>query len=570
MRKLLFCLLFFFLFINLSAQQNYPTKYFRSPIEFRILLSGTFGELRSNHFHSGIDIKTDGIIGKNIYVIADGYVARISVSETGFGKALYIKHPNGYTSVYGHLSQFSDSINKYVRTQQYKREQFRIGLYPPAEMFVVKKGEIIAKSGNSGGSDGPHLHFEIRDSGTEIPINPLLFGYRVKDDIRPKITGFRLYPANEKSRINNKNQILDKKVKGSGLNNRLRKNDTIEVSGGIGFGIKTYDLLNDSYNRNGVYSIKLWIDTNLIYSHKVEKFSFSETKYINSLIDYAEYIENHQRYQRSIVDPGNKLSIYDGVIENGVYHFSDSSYHQFIYELKDVVGNTSKLTGVLKSMPFLDSIEEQVETGNNWFEFNSTNEFKTDSIELYFKKGSFYRSFNFNYELTESPVNSYSKLHKIHTHKFPLHKSFEIRILPEHLPDSLRDKAMIAKVVDEDLEAVGGAFKDGFVVGSASSFGDFTISLDTIQPEISALNIHNGKKITGYKYISFEIKDEFSGIRSYRATLNGEWILMEHDPKNDKLIYRIDDRMKKGKNQIRLEVKDVKDNLAVYEAEIEY
>lgn len=569
MRKLFVGIIFLFLFINLSAQQNYPTKYFRSPINFRMLLSGTFGELRSNHFHSGMDIKTDGVIGKNIYAIADGYVARINVSGTGFGKALYIRHPNGYTSVYGHLSQFSDTIAKYVRSQQYKRERFRVGLYPDEEMFVVKKGDLIAKSGNSGGSDGPHLHFEIRDSGTEIPINPLLFGLRVKDEIRPKITGFRLYPTDENSSVNHRNEILEMKVQGKGLKNRPRKNDTIVVSGNIGFGIKTYDLLNDSYNRNGVYSIKLWIDSNLIYSHRLEKFSFRETKYINSLIDYTAYVENRQRFQRSIVDPGNKLSIYGGVINRGVYDFSDSAYHQFVYELKDVAGNTSKLTGVLKSVPPVDNLNK-VDKTNNWFDFNQANEFKRDSIQIYFKKGSFYKSFKFDYQFVESSIESYSKVHQIHDRGFPLHRAFEIRIIPENLPDSLQNKAMLAKIVNDELEAVGGVFKDGFVVASSGSFGDFTVSVDTIAPEIKALNIHNGKKISGYKYISFEIRDEFSGIRSYRGTLNGKWILMEHDPKNDRLVYQIDDRIKKGKNEIRLEVKDAKENLTVYQAEIEY
>ncbi len=570
MNRLLFLVISFLWFVNLSAQKEYPINYFRSPVDYRILLSGTFGELRSNHFHSGIDIKTDGIIGKNVYAIADGYIARISVSGTGFGKALYIKHPNGYTSVYGHLHQFSDTIAKYVKKQQYKRERFGIGLYPPAEMFVVKKGDIIAQSGNSGGSDGPHLHFEIRDSGTEFPINPLLFGIRAKDDIRPKITGFRLYPLNEKSRIEGKNRILEKKIQGSGVKNRLKRNDTIEVSGSIGFGIKTYDLLNDTYNRNGVYSIKLWIDSNLIYSHRLEKFSFAETKYINSLIDYSEYIENRQRFQRSIVDPGNKLSIYDEVINNGVYDFTDSAYHQFVYELKDVSGNTSKLTGVLKSTPNMDTATYARSQKVHWFDFDKNNEFKADGIALSFKKGSFYCSFDFEYEVAKSPVDSYSKLHHIHTRKFPVHKAFEIRIRTDSLAPGLQVKALIAKIVDKEIEAVGGAYKDGFVVGSSASFGDFTIVVDTINPEISALNIHNGKKISGYKHISFEIKDEFSGISSYRGTLNGAWILMEYDPKNDKLIYQIDDRMKKGKNQIRLEVKDAKENLAVYEAEIEY
>jgi len=556
--------------MNLSAQQKYPTNYFGSPVEFRILLSGTFGELRSNHFHSGIDIKTQGVEGQNIHAVADGYISRISVSGTGFGKALYVNHPNGYTSVYGHLSAFSDSIGIYVKSQQYKKEQFTVNLYPPRDMFVVKKGEIIAKSGNSGGSDGAHLHFEIRDSRSELPINPLLFGFMVKDITRPRILGLRIYPVNENSSVNKRPKTLDIEVKGWGLNHKIVKYDTLQVSGKIGFGINAYDLQDDSNNKNGVYSIQLWIDSTLIYSHQLEKFSFDETKYINSFIDYAEYIQNKKRYQRSIIDPGNRLSIYGEVLDQGIYNFTDSCYHNFKYELKDAAGNLSQITGVLKSIPPGDNIESVVSDMDHWFVYNSENKFETDSVKLDFGKGTFYRSFKFEYQKDDSPKGSYSALHKIHTENFPVHKSYDIKITTNNLPKQLQGKVLIAQLNKNGVSAVGGFYDDGFVVGKASNFGNFMVVVDTIRPEITPLNINNGKNIATLRFINFLIKDELSGIRSYRATLNNQWILMDYDPKNDKLSYQIDERMKKGKNQFRLEVKDAKDNTAIYKAEIEY
>ena len=559
-----------FLFSSVSAQNKYPENYFRSPVDFEISLSGTFGELRSNHFHSGIDIRTGGVTGKKIHAVAEGYISRINVSGTGFGKAIYIKHPNGYTSVYGHLDRFSEVIDKYVKAQQYKRERFKVTLYPSKDQFVVKKGEVIARSGNSGGSGGPHLHFEIRDSGTEFPINPLHFGYKVKDFIRPKIIGLRLYPVGDESLIDGENEVYEAKVAGWGMNNHISKNDTIEVSGDIGFGIETYDLLNGSHNKNGVYSISLKIDSTIIYSHRLEKFSFSESKYINSLIEYDELIDNKRRFQRSIIDQGNNLSIYDEVIDDGIFSFMDSAYHQFQYEIKDLNGNASQIKGVLHSIPLLDSSQKEPKEYDHWFAYDQENSFKTDQIELSFKKGSFYKSFDFDYQLIDSPADSYSKLHQVHYKNVPVHKAFEIKILAEELPKSLQSKAMVVKLVEDDVEAVGGAFKDGFVTARSSSFGDFMIQVDTIAPEIKALNIHNGKKISGYKSLSFEIKDDFSGIEKIKATLNDRWILMDFDPKNDKLVYKIDDRIKKGKNQFRLEVKDAKNNLAVYKAEIEY
>lgn len=556
-------------FVSLSAQQKYPQSYFRPPVDFKMLLSGTFGELRADHFHSGIDIKTEGVSGKKVHAVADGYIARISVSGTGFGKALYMVHPNGYTSVYGHLSKFAEPIDKYVRSEQYKREQFKVTLYPPKEMFVINKGDVIALSGNSGGSDGPHLHFEIRDSGSEIPINPLLFGFKVKDLIRPKITGFRLYPMEANSEVMGKNEDRDLKVEGWGLNYRIGKNDTINVSGKIGFGIQAHDLLNDSNNKNGVYSIEFKIDSNLIYSHHLEKFSFNESKYINSLIDYAEYVGSKKRYQRTIIDPGNRLNIYDIVENQGTFNFSDSLFHPFVFELKDAQGNTSRLSGVLKSSPVKDHIIQTIVT-ENWFDFDTENEFKTENIELHFDKGSFYRSFEFCYDSSIAPPEAYSDLHKIHQKSFPVHRPYDVKIKTLNLPENFEQKALIAKMEDGKIGAVGGSYKDGFVVGKLGSFGDYLIVVDTIAPEIKALNIHDGKKISGYKRISFEVKDELSGIGSFRGTLNGKWILLDDDPKNNRLTYQIDERMNKGINHLRLEVKDNKDNLAVFEADIEY
>ncbi len=570
MRKLFILSICLIQFLSLSAKKKYPTDYFRSPVDFEITLSGTFGELRSNHFHSGIDIRTGGVTGKKIHAVADGYISRINVSGTGFGKAIYIRHPNGYTSVYGHLKQFSKAIDKYVRAQQYKKERFKVTLYPAKDQFVVKKGEVIALSGNSGGSGGPHLHFELRDSRTEFPINPLLFGYKVKDFIRPKIIGLRLYPVGDESLIEGENEVYEAKVAGWGMGNHISKNDTIEVSGDIGFGIETYDLLNGSYNKNGVYSISLKIDSTTIYSHRLEKFSFSETRYINSLIEYDELIDNKNRFQRSIIDQGNKLSIYDEVKENGIFTFKDSTYHQFQYLVKDMNGNSSQITGVLHSVPQLDSLKKDAKKHDHWFAFNQQNSFNTDQIELSFRKGSFYKSFDFNYQEAKAPEEAYSKIHQVHFKTVPVHKAFEIKILADELPDHLRSKALIAKIENNENEAVGGSFKEGFVIARSAAFGDFMIVVDTIAPEIKALNIHNGKKVSGYKYFSFEIKDEFSGIGKIRATLNGKWILMDFDPKNDKLVYKVDERIRKGKNQFRLEVKDMKDNLATFAAEIEY
>lgn len=569
--KRIFILLLTIVCLGFTASKTeYPQSYFRSPIDDKILLSGTFGELRSNHFHSGIDIKTGGVSGKNIYAVADGYISRINISPNGFGKALYIIHTNGYTSVYGHLSGFTKEVHNFVRQEQYKREVFALNLYPGKDQFVIQKGQIIALSGNSGGSNGPHLHFEIRDSRTEMPINPLLFGFDIKDFTRPKITGFKLYPMNGLSKINHVNEELKMKVGGWGLLHHVI-NDTIFVSGDIGFGIQTHDLLNGTNNRNGVYAIKLTLDSTLIYKHHLETFSFAETNYINSLIDYAQYVDTKQRYQRSIHDPGNKLSIYDSISNAGMINFSDSLYHYLTYEIKDVHGNIAILNCVLKSTD-ADSRPDIADTSSvqNWFIFDKQNEFENEMVKLEFRSGTFYKSFEFNYSTTVSPINSYAKLHQIHNNKIPLHKTYKLKIKADNLSANLQDKAIIIEIDKDEINAVGGNYKDGFIVSSVRNFGNFTIVVDTIKPTIKALNIHNKKNISDYKFIIFEIADELSGINSIRATINDKWILMDFDPKNERLVYEIDSLLEKGWNDFRLEVKDEKNNMAVFKAQIEF
>ncbi len=567
-KKILFVI--FIATTGLLSGHHYPKDFFRSPVDFKMTLSGNFGELRKNHFHSGIDIKTGGVIGKKIYAVADGHISRIKVSPNGFGKAIYIRHNNGYTSVYGHLNRFNENIAKWVKSQQYERESFGVDLYPTADQFVFEQGEIIAFSGNSGGSDGPHLHFEIRETKTEKPINPLLFAFEIEDQIRPKITRLKIYPLNEQALINGKNNALEFKTEGGGLAYRLKQKETINVSGEIGFGLISYDLLNDTYNKNGIYSIELFIDSNLIYSHKLDKFSFSETKYINSLIDYAHYIDHKQRYQRSLLDEGNRLSTIQTTLNNGKVLFNDSLKHSLIYEIKDAYGNTSRLMCELQSDATVktDTIEKNI--GENYFKFDEENYFENEDVKLKFRTKTFYQSLNFEFSKTNAEKGMYSDVCKIHKPQVPVHRPFQLEIKTKNISYNLISKALIVNIDNGKPNPIGGVIKDGFIKAFSRQLGTFTVMLDTLAPEIIALNIHQGKKINGYKKISFKVTDDLSGIKSYRGTLNGEWILMEFDPKNDRLTYFIDERMKSGKNTISLEVLDDRDNSSTFNADVFY
>ncbi|MDT8393617.1 MAG: M23 family metallopeptidase [Bacteroidales bacterium] len=557
-------ILLLFSSLSVMAQNNYPVDYFRSPVDFRILLSGTFGELRGGHFHSGIDIKTGGTTGKKIYAVADGYVSRIKVSANGFGKTLYLTHPNAYVSVYAHLDHFNQAIDDYVKQQHYKYESFELNIFPEKGQFPVTKGEVIAYSGNTGGSNGPHLHFEMRLESTQTPVNPLHFGFYVEDYIRPGINWLKIIPSGPGSMVDGEAGAKIFRVNGWGESHRIDNHDTLHISGPFSLAINTWDKLNDASNKNGVYEISLFADGELVYHHDLEKFDFFETRYINSLIDYGEYVVNSRRYQRTEVDPNNKLSIYRHVKNNGILYFDDSNVHELEYVVKDFMGNVSRLPITIKTSPFTDPPGAPPASGTTFFSITKNNSFTAGNIEIELPGSSLYRDMWFEYDTAAIPDDACSRVYRLHNERTPLHRYFTVKIIPERLPHD-KEKLLLARI-NRDGKYVfeGGKWENGAITASIRSFGDYIILIDSVPPEIHSVNIASGIINPGREIVKLKISDELSGIGSYRATLNGEWLLMEYDAKNDLLFYRIDERLKKGENNFRLIVTDNRGNEAVF------
>jgi len=561
---------YFFLIITLLANTLVHAQGYQAPLDFRMLLSGTFGELRGNHFHAGIDIKTEGVEGQKVYAIADGYISRIKVSTWGYGKAIYITHPKtGHTSVYAHLQRFSAKIDSIVKKEHYKKESFEINFYPNAAALTIKKGEVIALSGNSGGSAGAHLHFEIRDTKNEHPINPLQFGFKIADNIAPSLKKLKIY-ALDTTLIDGyrKSKIITINKK----DNNYSISEIPTINGAFSVGIFTYDKLNDSYNKNGVYSIKLCVDSNICYQFKVDELDFSTSRYINAHVDYKEKKESKNKYHRCYRLPNNKLSNYSNLINEGIVSFKDTLTHLISLEVTDIYGNKSTLDFKIKSTnhPLLNRCPLPKDTINTAFSLDKVNIFRKENMELHMESFSLYEPLRFHYNTTDSVDGVFGEVHHVHFNNTPVHKKYVLSIKAD-VADTLRNKTYIATTdMKGNFWHIGGKWKDGFLRTKTREFGDFCIIADTINPEIKGVNIFPGKVFNTQTSIKLTVKDKNSGIKSYRAEIDGKWILMDYDYKRNLLKFNIDKSLTKGKHTFTLKVIDNVANEKNYTAKFTY
>ena len=559
MKKIIFYIFFILFYLT---EKNIKSQNYHEPIDFQILLSGTFGELRNNHFHSGIDIKTGGVEGKKIYSINDGYVSRIKVSPWGYGKALYITHPDGKTSVYAHLKKFSDKIQSIVKKEHYRKESFDIQLFPKPNSIMVNKGEVIAFSGNTGGSGGPHLHFEIRETKTERPINPLAFNFKIKDDINPIIKNLKIYNLeNENENIilqtkkETKNRILEDAKETHKQIDYYSISSVPKINGNFSFGINAYDQSNNSKNKNGVYSIELHVNNNIIYHFKADKLDFSTTRYINAHMDFKEKIKNKIKFHRCYVLPNNKLDNYVEIINNGIITSKNDSVYNIKIKVSDYFQNLSILKfKVISNKTFSDRIN--LNTKNKFFNVSEANIYKTNNFKIHMPAYALYDTLNFKHSLSYSQNEKIGTIHHCQNNYTPLQKQSVISI-KSTLPNKLKNKAYIAKRIKKNkFKYMGGKWIDKFISTKVKELGDFCVLVDTLPPEIKLINIYDEKNIYKQKTIECIIKDNESGIKNYRAEIDGKWILMEYDYKKNLLKYEINEKIQLGAHNLNVKVTD--------------
>ena len=541
----------------LFSPNKYPLVDFRPPLDIRPpALSGSFGEIRGNHFHSGMDYRTNQREGYPVFAIADGYVSRIKVENSGFGLALYLNHPNGYTSVYGHMQRFNPKISQHVLQLQYEKKSFQLDDQLLPALIPVHKGDIIGYSGNRGSSGGPHLHFEIRDTKTEATINPQLFGLEIPDNIAPVIHAMYVY------RLNNKpfNEFTPKQyypVVGTGGKYRLNKVNTLRIGGEFGLGITVTDKHNGASGTNGVYSIQLEVDGNLVFTSAMEQFKFENSKGVNSHIDYPGYMTTRRSIQKSFVDPGNPLQIYYDLVNRGRIDFTDQAIHDLKYTITDSKGNESTLQFKVQADSNAVIMGKKAPAGI-FFPYDQQNDFNNNEVKVSIPKGSLYNDMNFVYATSPQPANNaYSTIHEIHNKLTPLHAGFDLWIKADSTVIPHLDKALI---VNTNRVSQGGVYENGYIKARPRNFGSFFISLDTLAPTIVPLNISQDKRMSGISKMTLRIRDNLSGLKSFNGYIDGKWVLMEFDAKTATLWHTFDHRTGAGKHTLTVVAIDMKNN----------
>jgi len=565
--KRLFFLIIFLLNSTWFAfsQKIIPKNYFIPPLDIKPYVSGTFGELRPDHFHSGLDFATQNKTGLNVYCIADGYVSRIKVAAGGYGKVIYITHPNGYVSVYAHLNEFNVVVEDYVKRKQYEKKSFEIELFPNRSLFHFKKGDIVGYSGNTGSSSGPHLHFEIRNEITERPINPRLFGYPIPDETSPGIFTVCLYPKSPGSSVDNNKQKVCLTVEKKGSSYQLAHSDTLRVSGGISFGVETYDQ-QYSYGKNGIYSLEILIDSTPFFKVSFDSIDFSEGRYINTLIDYPEYVASRKRIIQTYISRGNRLKMYASGDNRGIYFFSDTLLHTVRIIASDFNKNASSLTFPVKSVAPADSEPQTPESTLPLFRFGLKNHFENKNIILDIPSTALYDSLYFEYDLKPRTKNTYSGIHQVHNSYAPLHTAATLMIKPDSIPgDTVFSKLTLARVNSNYFSYVKSKQTNGYFSAKIRQFGNYAIVADTTAPVINPIGNLKDRKILSGATISFKISDDFSGINTYTLTINSAWVLAEYDPKKNLLTYIADPQhFTSGINNLELNVTDNLNNKTVF------
>jgi hypothetical protein len=535
---------------------------FAAPLDIPLYLAGNFAELRSNHFHTGIDIKTQGVEGQKVLAAEEGKVSRISVSPYGYGLALYIEHPNGYTTVYGHLKKFNDEIAAVVKEKQYEEESFRVD-FAPDEEIKLERGELIALSGNTGGSGGPHLHFEIRRTADSHPLNPLKFGFDIKDDIAPRIRGVRFHPLSDTTLINGKNEAVSMVVQGASGKYHLKSGSEFKVYGAFGMSVHSLDYLNGYPNKCGLYEVHLSVDEETICRQQFDELDFATTRHINAYKAYDVYRKNRWHYHKSFIEPGNELEIYLPETKNrGVINIKTAGSHQVNYVVKDAYENISTLDFSFETLAEPNGALPEAKPYDAYFSYDQENNFTyPEEFDVIIPKGALYKDLKLNFGREMPKPDLLSARYTLHNDMVPLDDYIEIGITAADIPNILRDQVLAARYsTTGSASYITGDWQGDQFEFKSKSFGKFALVADSVAPELRPLTRTSGS-LSNSTVLRFKISDDRSGIGTYNAYLNEKWVLTAYEPKAKTIsvIFEGTNPLPSG-NELRIELKDAVGN----------
>ncbi len=557
MRFLVIVVLFF---ETIYGQNSYPQDYFRLPLDIPMSISGSFGELRYGHFHTGIDFRTDKREGLPVYATADGFVSRIKISNGGYGKSIYIDHPNGFTTVYGHLQRANGTIQEAIVEDQYAKKNYEVEFFPKPNVLMVKKGDLIAYSGNTGGSGGPHLHFEIRDTKTENIINPLLFGFdkNLKDTLPPQILGVLAYPIGENSQINGSEKPLvvplSLQTDGTYLASKVM------ASGKIGFSINSYDTSNFNYGRNGIFKLTTFLNGSPYFEYKFDSFSFDDTKYINNFIDYPLYKTQKQRFQKLFLGNFYPANIFKNSKNAGLIDVSNNFTLSYKIVVQDFHENKSVVTIPISYSNLPVSQKKEINTTPYFLKAGNEHSYTKDGISVLIPEKTFFDDFFINFDVKNNQL-------MLHDESVAVQNPYTISFDTPNMNTKDSEKTFIANIDNGKIEYNNTIRNENVFTINTKKLGTFLLSKDTISPRIYKPNFKEGENLDNFEELRIYISDNLSGIKEINAYLNGKWILMEYESKLNRLAHNFKDKIYQiGRNDFKIIVIDNLGNSTTFES----
>jgi hypothetical protein len=552
LKKLPFLFFSFFL-AGYCEAQTYPQKYFRHPLDIPMKLVANFGEIRTNHWHMGLDIRTQQKVNLPVYAAADGFVSRIVVEPGGFGQAIYIDHPNGYTTLYAHLNAFFPTLAAYVKQQQYAKKSWNVDLPIPPNLFPVKKGSFIAKSGSTGGSEGPHVHFEIRDTKTGKCLNPLLFDFPITDAVAPTIYRLAMYDRN-KSTYEQTPQVIALKKAGSRYS---VPSELLRVgSDKISFGINAVDHFSGTLNPNGIYCAELMMDDKPVSQFVLNNIGYDETRYINAQVDLPYKSRGGPTFQQVSPLPGAMRVAYDVFNGTGIIELKDNEVHNIVIEVQDVNKNTSTIHFSVQYDPaltraYVPAVTQELIPGQ-------VNVVELDAFELFTTEATLYDSIHVNYEMVSNKEpGCVSAQHRFLSAGIPAHDLFSVRIKPDiDIPPAQRDRLVIKNISGNKTFVSKATWQNGWLSARFRQFGTFQAYMDTTPPTVNAPPTNLSK----VSRLVFTPRDNFNTIKSFRAEVDGKWLCFSND-KGKTWIYQFDENFPAGAHELKLTVQDEAGNV---------